>query len=106
MAGRKVKVLLSGRAQRDLEDIYAHLAPHSRSALERVDTALFRALRRLETFPESGHWVKEFPGKRYREVLIFHYRVIYRYLKKPPCVRILTIHHGRRYLPTTLSLIS
>jgi toxin ParE1/3/4 len=99
MVRQKVKVQLASRASRDLEEIYQHLAQHSLQALEQVDKKIFKALQRLETFPESGHSVSEWRSQRYREVLVYHYRIIYRYREKAKQVNILTIRHGRRYLP-------
>ena len=78
MARKKIKVLLSRRAEKDLSEIYRYLSEHSQEALEKVDGKIVPAFRRLESFPDSGHWVKEFLGRRYREVLVYHYRIIYR----------------------------
>lgn len=99
MAQKRVKVLLSHRAESDLNEIYHYLANHSLQALEKIDQKIFKALRRLERFPESGHWVREFAGRKYREVLVYHYRVIYRHHPKLKQTIILTIRHGKRVLP-------
>lgn len=99
MVQKRVKVLLSRRAEADLNEIYHYLASHSLHALEKVDQKIFKALRRLEKFPESGHWVPEFAGKKYREILVYHYRIIYRHNTKLRQSIILTIRHGRRFLP-------
>lgn len=102
MARKRVKVLLSHRAERDLLEIYRYLSDRSPEALRKVDEEIFWTLRRLGSFPFSGHWVKEFSGKRYREVLVYHYRVIYQFLDNKE-IRVLTIRHGRRYLPALLA---
>ena len=99
MARRKVKILLSRRCERDLDEIYRYLSEHSQEALGKVDNVFFKTLRRLEMFPLSGHFVKEFYGKKYREALVFHYRMIYRFLEKENRIRILTIRHGKRFFP-------
>lgn len=99
MAAKKIKVLFTRRAERDLGEIYEYLQKHSLQALEKVDAAIFRAIRQLETFPLAGHWVKEFSGKKYREIHVFHFRIIYRFLAEPRKVQILAIYHGKRLLP-------
>ncbi len=102
MALKKVSVLFSRRAAKDLEEIYHYLSLHAPQALQKIDQELFKSFRRLEFFPESGSFVKEFTGKKYREVLVFHYRIIYRYPEKGKKVQIFTIRHGKRYLPSLL----
>ncbi len=98
MGRKKVKVLLSRRAQRDLDEIYRYLAERSPAGLAKVDLKIFQSLKRLQEMPLSGHEVQELSGRKYREVLVYHYRVIYRYLEAKGTVRILTIYHGRRFL--------
>ena len=100
MARKKVTVSLSRRAEKDLNEIYRYLSEHSESTLVKVDEMLFKILRRLEFFPLSGHFVKEFQSKRYREALVFHYRIIYRFLEKEKRVQVMTIRHGKRFFPT------
>lgn len=102
MARKKIRVLFSRRAERDLSEIYRFLSDRASHALPKVDIVFTQAFRRLASFPLSGHWVKEFAGRRYREILVFHYRVIYRFFEKENKLRILTIHHGRRFLPKLL----
>lgn len=102
MGRKKVKVLLSRRAQRDLDEIYRYLSERSSVALEKVDHKIFQSLKRLQEMPLSGHEVRELSGRKYRETLAYHYRIIYRYLESKGTVRILTIHHGRRFLSPAL----
>ena len=83
-------------------EIYRYLSENSPQALQEVDRAIFKVLRRLESFPKSGHWVKEFSGRRYREILVYHYRLIYRYLEKEKKIQVLTLRHGKRFLPAIL----
>lgn len=105
MARPKIKVFFSKRAERDLAEIYRYLSEHSLNALETVDKALFKAFHRLEDFPQSGHWVRELSGKRYREVLVFHFRVIYRYQAERKKLMIMTIRHGSRFLPKLSTIL-
>ena len=100
MARKKLSVFLSRRAERDLAEIYHYLSEQSPRALVKVDQKIFKAFRRLESFPNSGHFVKEFVGKRYREILVYHYRIIYRILYNRRRIQIVTIRHGKRFLPS------
>ncbi|MCU0663709.1 MAG: type II toxin-antitoxin system RelE/ParE family toxin [Myxococcota bacterium] len=59
-----------------------------------------RALRRLETFPESGRRLPEFPGLPYREVIVVPYRFFYRVEKQ--IVWVVAVWHGAQ-LPETPS---
>ena len=103
MASRKkVEVHLSERANLDLHAIYGYLSGHSFKALGAFDKKLFSILHRLESFPNHGRWVPEFRSKKYREVFIDDYRVIYRYDESKKKIFILTIRHGKRFLPTVL----
>lgn len=104
MARQKVKVLLSRRAERDLTEIYCYLGERSLAGLARVDQAVFRSLRRLAIAPLSGHMVRELPSRKYHEVLVYHYRIIYQYLEKKRLVRVMTIYHGKRLLPAKFEM--
>ena len=62
-----------------------------------VAAAAFRqraeaALRRLESFPESGRAVPEFPDLPYREVILSPYRFFYRI--RDPIVWVVAVWHG------------
>lgn len=102
MARKKVSVSLSSRAKRDLLEIYRYLFEQSSQTLKIVDKKIFKSLRLLESSPRSGHWVKELSGKKYREILVFHYRVIYLYRPKERKVQVMTIRHGKRFFPKAL----
>ena len=104
MARQKGGVLLSRRAERDLAEIYRYLGERSPTGLAKVDETLFRSLRRLAMVPLSGHLVRELTSQRYREALVYHYRIIYQYLEKKRLVRVMTIYHGKRLLPAKFEI--
>lgn len=58
---------------------------------------LFKAVRRLESFPESGRRVEDAPLSGHRELPYGGHRVVYRVL--PDHVRIVTVFHQRRAGP-------
>ena len=98
MAHKKITVTVSLRAKKDLKEIYDYLSERSQKTLQKVDIEIFKALDRLELFPESGHYVKESSNKKYREILVFHYRMIYKIINQSKLL-IITIRHGKRFLP-------
>ena len=51
-----------------------------------------KILRRLETFPESGRIIPEFPELPYREVVVSPYRFFYRV--KGKIVWVVAVWHG------------
>ncbi len=102
MARKKVNVSFSNRAKRDLLEIYRYLFEQSPEALKIVDKKIFKSFRLLESSPRSGHWVKELSGRKYREILAFHYRIIYLYQPKNRKIQIMTICHGKPLFPESL----
>jgi toxin ParE1/3/4 len=61
-----------------------------------VDT-IFRKVKELGDFPESGRVVPETDNKIIRELIYSNYRIIYRLEKKT--IFILTVRHGKQVLP-------
>lgn len=51
-------------------------------------------LRRLESFPESGRVLAEFPDRPYREVIVSPYRFFYRVIEDT--VWVVAVWHGAR----------
>ncbi len=96
---KKVEVIFSQRAQKDLGEIYRYLSQYSPQALKKIDQKLFSLFKKLESFPLSGHCVPEFIGKKYREHRLLDYRVIYRHDEQKKKIFILTLRHGKRFLP-------
>jgi len=52
----------------------------------------------LQTFPESGRHLPEFPNLPHREMLLGNYRIIYRYTSEKNSVYVVTVIHGSRLL--------
>ncbi len=101
MARQEIKITVSSRAKKDLKEIYDYLSERSQQVLQKVDSEIFKKLNRLQAFPESGHYVKELSGKKHREILVFHYRIIYRIIDKSK-ILIVTIRHGKRFFPKVI----
>lgn len=99
------EVLITEGAERDLEEIYNHIAEFD--SLEKADYVLNRLLEvaeRLATFPDRGPHPRELQAlgiREYRQVFFKPYRLIYRVVGKQ--VFIYLIADGRRDMQSLLS---
>lgn len=57
---------------------------------------VLNAVKRLDSFPNSGRTVPELADKTIREIILGNYRIIYRV--KRDIVEILTVYHSARLL--------
>ncbi|WP_119391904.1 type II toxin-antitoxin system RelE/ParE family toxin [Taklimakanibacter lacteus] len=100
----RYRVLLTDSAERDVEDIYRHIARHdSLVSADRVLEALDDACRRLADMPERGNIPKELVGigiADYREAHYKPYRIIYRVTGSD--VTVYCIVDGRRDMQSFL----
>ena len=99
------KVLLTGNAARDLEELDACITQHdSPAAAEYVLTRIEEKLNSLSKFPERGVYPQELSSlgiRDYRELLFKPYRIIYRVVKNT--VYIYVIVDSRRDMQTLLN---
>jgi len=70
----------------------AYIKRERPSAAKRLRARAERVLRRLETHPDSGRKIPEFPGLPHREVLVKPYRFFYRVEKD--VVWVVAVWHG------------
>ncbi len=89
-----MKCRISRRAQRDLEEIWAHLAQFSPAAADRVEAAIDQACRDLCRYPRSGHRRADVANPAYRFVVVYRYLIGYRVRGKT--VTIVRVLHGSR----------
>jgi plasmid stabilization system protein ParE len=100
-------VKLTGRAERDLEELYEAIAAESSAAALRWYEGLKRAVLSLEDFPLRCPPTPE--DKRLRHLLYGHkphvYRVIFQVQQKGRTVYVLHIRHGARdeFSPESIS---
>jgi len=95
---RRAGVVWARPALDSLLDIVRHIQADNPSAARRFAAAIKTKTARLQKFPESGRTVPEFPASGLRELIVGDYRVIYRVLKAPASVQILSVRHGARLL--------
>ncbi len=98
------ELIWSERAILDLESIYNYIARDSALYAQYTVQNIFKSKEQLQEFPESGRHLPEFPNIPHRELIVGHYRVIYRYDNKNNRVNIITIVHGSRLLKEDFSM--
>ena len=91
-------VLLTGHAERDLEELYDYIAAHDNPGnAARVLVRIEKALQSLSTSPERGSHPKELLAlgiREYRQTFFKPYRLIYRIVEQR--VYVYLIVDGRR----------
>jgi toxin ParE1/3/4 len=101
----RYEVLITQGSERDLEDIYDHIAEFdSPEKAEYVLSRLLEVAERLATFPERGPHPKELQAlgiREYRQTYFKPYRLIYRVIGKQ--VFIYLIADGRREMQSLLA---
>jgi toxin ParE1/3/4 len=99
------EVSLTKDAERDLEEIYLHIAEHdSRASADHVLDRLVKATEALKTSPDRGSHVDELRAlgiSEYRQIFFKPYRLIYRVHSKR--VIIYMIADGRRDMESLLA---
>jgi toxin ParE1/3/4 len=99
------RVLLTGDAARDLEEIYDYIAGHdSPAAADHVLDQIEEVVRGLSRFPNRGNFPNELLAlgiRDYRETLFKPYRVIYRVIGAR--VYVYLVADGRRDMQTLLA---
>ncbi len=96
------RIIWSERAATDLEEIYDYILQDSAIYARYQTERILQAIERLAVFPESGRPLPEFPYVPHRDLLVGHYRVIYRYDSQREAVHIVTILHGSRLVPRSV----
>ena len=83
-------------ALNDLNDIAEYIALDKPGAAKRLVSDVFKSIKRLIQFPESGRKPPELPASNYREVFVGPCRIFYRVEGKT--VFILYVMRGEREL--------
>ena len=73
----KYRIIWSPTALRRAEQISDHIAQDSIREAVKWLNRLFDAVKRLESFPDSGRMVPELDSEKIREILFGDYRIIY-----------------------------
>ena len=86
------------RASNDAIAIYDYIADRSETYAESVYLRILARPNQLVKYPESGSIVPEYNRADIRELYVHSFRFIYRVVDAE--IRILTVIHGRRQLPS------
>lgn len=101
----RYEVLLTVGAEKDLEDLYAHIAEHdSPNNANHVLDKLMAVAESLASFPERGSYPRELLAlgiREYRQSFFKPYRSIYRVIGKQVIVYV--IADGRRDMQALLA---
>ena len=95
------ELIWSDHALSELESIFDYIALDSRLYAQYTVQNILKAAEILQTFPESGRHLPEFPNLPHRELLIGNYLIIYRYTAEQNSVNVVTVVHGSRLLKET-----
>jgi len=91
-----VRVRFTPSARLQFLGALEYIRRDDRSAAEKFRKKAEKILSRLESYPESGRLIPEFPELPHREVIVSPYRFFYRIEKKT--VWILAVWHGAQNL--------
>jgi toxin ParE1/3/4 len=93
-----VKLRWLQSAKDDLKNIYDFIAADSKKyALHQINV-IREGTYILKTQPNAGKVVSEYSIESIREIVVGHYRVIYRIINEE-LIHIILIHHGARRFP-------
>lgn len=95
------ELIWSDHALAELEAIFDYIASDSRLYAQYTVQNILKTSEILQTFPESGRYLPEFPNLPHRELLLGNYRIIYRYAADQNSVYVVTVVHGSRLLKET-----
>ncbi|MBL8812550.1 MAG: type II toxin-antitoxin system RelE/ParE family toxin [Planctomycetaceae bacterium] len=87
-------IVWAPRALDDLEALVDYISRDSVVRAKRFALRLIVRVDALSSLPESGSWLPEDDGQRYRQIFQGAYRVIYRY--ENDIVLIVAVHHAAR----------
>ena len=95
---RRSRVIWTRPALDGLLDIVRFIRRDSPAAARRFAAAVKAKTGRLQSFPDSGRLVPEFPGSGLREIVFGNCRIVYRHLPNTASVEILNVRHGARLM--------
>ena len=101
----RYEVLLTAKAERDLESIHAYISEtDSPASADRILDVLLRMVETLEQFPERGSHPRETLAlgyREYRQIVHKLWRMCYRVVQRHVCIAL--IGDGRRDMHALLS---
>ncbi len=95
-----VRVKWDSEAIQDLKEIKAYIAKDSKLQAQRVVDKIRVSVRRIKIFPEIGAGVQDLSDPTLREILVFRYRILYRFVNDE--IHIVAVVHGARQLTSEM----
>jgi len=92
-----MKIIWSPLAVDRVSEIAEYIAMDNPTAAENWVNTVFKKVKELQGFPESGRIVPETENKNIRELIYGNYRIVYRVEKNT--ISVLTVRHGKQVLP-------
>ncbi len=92
------RLIWSEESISDLEGIYDFIARDSPLYARHQVERICNSAERLSRFPKSGRRLPEFRRLPHREVIVDHYRMIYRHDPESDRVLVVSVVHGHRRL--------
>ncbi len=92
-------VIITPRAERDLEDIVRYISKHDPLIARRLGNQLIERSLMLSNHPEMGRMVPEMGNISIREIIRFAYRIVYRVNHSERIVHVLRFWHAARGTP-------
>lgn len=89
-----MKFRISRTADRDLDEIWLHIARDNPEAADRVDEAIHDAMRSLAEMPGMGHRRADVTNSQYRFWKVYSYLIAYR-LQGSTLIVVRVIHGAR-----------
>jgi toxin ParE1/3/4 len=97
-----VEVQITASAILDIKSLVDYVYDYSVQNAEKLYKEIIAKIRSLEQFPERGNIVKELQNPQFREIRLYHLRIIYRHIENT--VQVLTVHHSARLLTNNPNL--
>jgi toxin ParE1/3/4 len=88
------QIIWTERAQEELRSITTFIAQDSLANAISVNIKIRQRIDRLSVFPNVGRFIPEISGQRYRQLIVYKYRIIYRVENE--CVFVVGVIHGAR----------
>ncbi len=89
-----MKIRFSDDAASAYAEALAYIYQRNRLAAQHFAARVDKALRRIQTFPRSGHCVPEYPTLPLRQFVVEPYRFFYEIDERSKVVRIVSVWHG------------
>jgi addiction module RelE/StbE family toxin len=93
------KVVLTASSRRDLKDIVRYISLDNPELALQFGRQLIQHTKGLSEFPEKGRVVPEFHDESIREIIVKHFRIVYRINHKTKKIQVLRFWHARRGIP-------